>query len=449
MRKSDIDQPEVNTPITAEANEPDLTRHFDRKQNKAHSTESVTVYTIALKSSLLRTPDPAHILRCMTEYKSRFRNWGTQSTIATTVANASRGEYNFFTPNKKLRQLFAQHATLEQQIDFIALMGLTAGNRRHPNYSQAVQHQEFSNSLAMLDIDNTNPTSTNRFNIIYAVHPSFLNDPEIRYGLSIPYKKKSPGENIAYVSCPQTLQLAFSMCRQNSTLIIDGHWTHEKSSTHGVWEHAPAEDIAQHLVELRKKHPGKVNYIRLLGCESGHLPAHTALPTDIHKSIQFKDSSTPNFHKLEMASFRNRAIVYGNEDNMPFAPSSLAGQILLQSQGDESLMLTAPPSLTYPYPLDATSSGAVYNIGSDNPEWRSEASWQKKAPSDAPAWYKKLSQLKSITFISGTPAFIMQAQWPKKSVRFFHLHQTSQARHDHKKKLIEGEESAPATPIRS
>lgn len=307
----------------------------------------------------------------------------------------------YFEPNRALNRFFAEHAKLLEQIYYLSFMGVTDAIDRHPDLRTAVTYHKFCKALAKMSINNPpflagegDSRSSGLIRRIHAVHPDFLDDPEISAGLHISIQKNTPQDQVIYVCSPETLALAFECCELETTLIIDGHWQHKYRMTHGVWEQASARDIATQLKDLVSCYPNKVKSIRLLGCEAGYLSSSDELATTFNPDgLFFKDECVDGFAEKEMAEFRNRAIYYSNEGCFPFAVDSLAGEILLML-ATESIKVTATHSRTYPFP--AGQLKARFNIGSDATEWCGPKMW-KKIKSNQPDWYKKLQHLKSIT----------------------------------------------------
>ena len=282
--------------------------------------------------------------------------------------------YVYLEASVKLNRLFAENGTLAQQIEHLTLMGITDAIERRPDLRMAVTYHNFCSDLSQLGIVNpslainTEDLFAVPIQRIHAVHPIFLEDAEISSGLHIALQNNTPHDHVLYVYSPETLALAIRHCLPGTTLTVDGHWEHGKKSTHDVWKMADAAQIGQQLAEVLTAHPGKINAIRLLGCEAGYLSSFNSLPTHFKaESLVFKDECFPHFQEQEMAEFRNCSVYYSEQGEFPFDEISLAGQIILQV-GNPSLKVTATSGRTYPFP---PGPKARFNIGSDDAdEWK-------------------------------------------------------------------------------
>lgn len=311
-------------------------------------------------------------------------------------------KYYYLEPSKKLNRIFAENANIEQQIQYLSLMGINDAIARHESLGEAVKFHRFNTSLASLKIINPsielddNEKFIEPIRRIHALHPMFLKDEEIATGLQISQKKNTSEDKVLFVCSLESLKLALKHCAPNTTLIIDGHWLHGKKNFHGVWEAADAQQIAKNLGDLLSKYP-KINSIRLLGCEAGYLAPIEDLSGIIHRnSFFFKSNLDPGFAKRPMHRFRNRSVYLSKNGEHPFASSSLAGRII-EHLPDSPIKISACHSRTYPYP----PSNSEYNIGSDSQRWGSTHYWQSPNQ-EWPEWYVNLHQLKSITFIKET-----------------------------------------------
>ena len=383
---------------------------YNKKKNNALSTQKSTVYSvhITLSSSAIRDADSLSVLRFLNETRQTLLQEHAASHWLTHPIHTPLGEnqlpehtYFYLEPIKKLNQLFAEKGRLAQQIEYLDLFGVTDAIDRHPLLRDAANYHKFCCELSSkANIQNarlrasSDTTTMSPIRKIHAVHPSFLYDEEIKSGLHVSYQKSAPDAQVLYVCSPETLRLALQYCEPNSTLIVDGHWEHEKKSTHGVWEASSAREIAENLSILLYTNPGKINDIRLWGCEAGYLSAFDALPSTFSLDfLQFKYDSFPEKTTQEMAEFRNRACYYSRHGEFPFAENSLAGQILT-TLDDPSITITATSSRTYPFPPNAT---AQYNIASDSDEWSGPHFWSEPRDVAAPEKYKQLHRVKSIT----------------------------------------------------
>jgi hypothetical protein len=247
---------------------------------------------------------------------------------------------------------------------------------------------------------------------IHVIQVEFLDDPEIFSGLNTTYSKNTDNDKVLYICSEQLLALALQFCLPGITLIIDGHWEHDKLNDHGCWENASSSSIAMALKRLVTAYPEKIKYIRLFGCESGKIAEFNELSEYFNPdNLLYKDDYLSSFHDKEMAKFRNRAIYYtsSNEEN-PYAENSLAAEIMHHLPNINRI--SAVPSYGYPFPAQEKS---LYNIGSDSMAWREEHYWNENELMDAlgyPTWYKRLHHLKSITVIRGVQD--KHNQWPPK-----------------------------------
>lgn len=404
----------------------------NRVKSCPNNNYQVHTVTVNLISKNLSAQDVLNDLR---QYRLTNQNWlihpvstpiNTNYHIKTSTESKETApvNYYFFEMSNKLNKLFSSNATLAEQIEYLSIMGVTDSIDRNPNFRTAVNYHHFNKKLNTMSINSANISSTesnetsSNIKTIYAVHSDFLEDPEICSGLGIPGKKLQDPAQIAYVCCPETLELALKLCEQNSTLIIDGHWQHNKKSTHGVWEVANALDIANQLELLITKHPNKLSSIRLLGCGSGTLKTLEELQEGFDKNnLIFKSDCLSDFSNKEMSQFRNRAIYYSDNRVSPYASTSLAGEIF-NKLSHKNIIITAPPSITYPYPTGAPN--ACFNIGTDSLQWTGTQRWNDRT-SNEPVWYKRLNQLKSITVISGPlPNHLCSSEktnWPSKGSR--------------------------------
>jgi hypothetical protein len=371
------------------------------KKNNSRSNSRVTVYSVHLKK--FKSEDVSEILAQLRSFREmKIENTWKVHPVPISF-HQLEGEVFYLEPSLALNRIFAEEATLLQQIEYLSHMGVTDAIDRRPDLRIAVSYHQFCSKLAQNGILNASfeVAVISSIKRIHAVHSIFLGDPEVLAGLQIPFSKnQSDTDQVLYVCNPETLELAIAHCERNTVLTIDGHWEHGKKATHGVWETSNAEEIALELTNLLRKYPGKIHDIRLLGCESGFLSSFHALPTDFRSgSILFKDECVPSLLEKEMAEFRNRAIYYSVNGEFPFAIDSLAGSILRQL-ADLSLemVLTAAPSRTYPYPVSTKSR---FNIGSDSLEWSDSGHfWHSiSADKEIPEWYRKLNRLKVITVL--------------------------------------------------
>lgn len=400
------------------------------RENKALSTEETTVYGIRINELPSSPEDLQSVLEFMRTMRQEMMschsdaNWLVHPIPAQLRNKAvAGGVYYYLEPIKKLNHIFAAHGTLSRQIEYLQFMGVTDAISRHPLLRDAVNYVNFCDELntkagimnASLPFKSADIVPAIR--TIHAVHPMFLDDEEIQAGLHVSYRKKTDTANVMYVCSEQTLALALKCCEPDSTLIIDGHWEHDRRSTHGVWECSTAAEIAQSLCVLLYLQPGKINNIRLWGCEAGYLADYSELPTTFSmEAIQFKDDYYPDIFEREMGMFRNRAVYYSRVGEFPFAPSSLAGQIITHIN-DPNITVTATSSRTYPYPIGKV---AEYNIASDANQWRGQHFWSTPRDTEAPPEYDKLHRVKSITCTKMTTdlsAFPLATWYPKDQSR--------------------------------
>jgi hypothetical protein len=115
-----------------------------------------------------------------------------------------------------------------------------------------------------------------------------------------------------------------------------------------------------------------------------------------------------------MAMFRNRAIYYTLNEEIPYDIDSLAAQIMKYLPNLKRI--SATPSYGYPYPVQEIP---IYNIGSDTMAWRDQHYWISNDELfdnlGYSSWYKKLHKLKSITVIRDIISNNNIDQWPSKN----------------------------------
>jgi len=131
-------------------------------------------------------------------------------------------------------------------------------------------------------------------------------------------------------------------------------------------------------------------------------------------NLIFKDDCLLNFNEKEMAMFRNRAIYYTLNEEIPYDIDSLAAQIMKYLPNLKRI--SATPSYGYPYPVQEIP---IYNIGSDTMAWRDQHYWISNDELfdtlGYSSWYKKLHKLKSITVIRDIISNNNIDQWPSKN----------------------------------
>ena len=310
--------------------------------------------------------------------------------------------FYYLMPTLRLNTLFGVQASFVQQMHFLNVMGLTDKIERRPDLREAVEFFKFQNDLRKLGITNPDiPAPGSKLlsiKRIHLVHPEYLEDPEISAGLHVSIRKNLQDNQVFFVCNIQSLRMALDICHDNSTLIIDGHWSHGYAIDYGVWTGKNAQQISQEIKSLIEEFPGKISSIRLLGCHSGKLIQEDRLQTLNEGQFIFKDNVIPGFNQKEKYEFRNRAVYLSVLGETPFAENSLAGEIYDKIK-DTSIRLTAPPALTYPYPSGVSVSH--FNIGADSADWRMPPAWDIVQASDLP-WFMKLYCLKSITIIKAS-----------------------------------------------
>ena len=265
----------------------------------------------------------------------------------------------YFVSTKPMIQIMAD-APFAEQREFVNLVGVSVAIGRHSQYKPSVTWYEFQKTLRREAIENNTQTGVEAKRI-YAVHPLYMKDDEIRSGLRIA-NLKHPQDNTIYVESEGSLHLALEKCQPLSTLVIDGHWVHGEASLQGVWSAFPAAILAEHIANILKQYKGKVAHVILLGCQAGHLSDSAVRALD-EKNLFIKSIQHPLSLQREMAKFRDRAIYISDAGEMPFDPDSLAGQLFNKIQ-DEGIAVTASHSNTYPYPVD---SKAQFNIAGGRP----------------------------------------------------------------------------------
>lgn len=383
-----------------------------------HSEKKISMYSIQFADITFSEVTVSDVLAFLHEYRqgcllSKDSRWLTYPLPLEQHLDGGV-DYFYFEANRKLNRLIATKGTLLQQIEYLGLVGITDAIDRRPDLRNAANYHKFCETLCQNRIVNPSLAihAEKQFNEpirrIHAVHPLFLKDPEIRSGLYISQRKDTEHDKVLYVCSPETLKLAIEHCAPNATLIIDGHWLHDKIATHGVWEQVSAEQIAQALNELLTEYPGKISSIRLLGCEAGYLSDFETIPETFNPTtLIFKENRSAHFFQKEMAEFRNRAVYFSHHGESPFAECSLAGKIISQLP-PSGIKVSACASRTYPFPADGQS---IFNIGSDAKEWVGPHFWATPSAAN-PVWYTKLQRLKSITFIQQSAiAHQLAPQW--------------------------------------
>lgn len=277
------------------------------------------------------------------------------------------------------------------RIKYIRLIGCVEQISRQTQFKDALDFSAFERILARNRINNFFASEFKSKRIV-AVHPLYLEfDEEIREGLKV-MQQKHPEDNTVIVNCEKALAYALKDCLPNATLVIDGHWTHNEQSRHGIWEAACAKEIAERIAELVNAHPGKISHVNLLGCESGKISNN--LEYIVNKNLFFKyDHQAPTVDR-EMREMRNRAIYVSTNGENIFDPNSLAFQVLRKLH-DPTIAVTATPKLLYPWPPEDPK----YNIGSDTKNWKDKSqAWELNTTEDELS--RKLGQVKSITQVT-------------------------------------------------
>lgn len=377
------------------------------KNDRHLSTETIEVFKITISGVDETIEEIACLLDELFAIRRELSTLNTQwllhpISFDLTHCGAITSAY-YIEASNKLNKIFANKANLMQKIAYLGFVGVTDAIDRHPLFREAVTFHRFSKNLSSkADIDNVDlsvyfdrDAPRPMIRKIHAVHQTFLQDEEIKSGLNVSYRKKNPFADVLYVCSPETLELAIQICEPNSVLIIDGHWEHDKKSTHGVWEFSSANEIAINLAMLLHSNPNKIKDIRLWGCEAGYLADFDSLPIEFEvNSVLFKDESRPEILTQDMGMFRNRARYYSKHGEFPFARGSLAGQIIY-ALNDASVSVTASNSRTYPYPF---GEKAQYNFASDSSTWRGPHFWLPPKNTTDPEKYNKLRCVKSLTF---------------------------------------------------
>ena len=384
------------------------------KQNKKLSTSCVKVIGVTVRCgniSISEVWDALHDFQ--KQYFTEGQRWLHHPIDQEKIKNIEiPSTVYYIEPTKQLNSVF-QHASLLEKIYYIDMIGTGIAKGGRSAFWDVIAYREFCNALAVRGIINPSWTMDERgafkepIRRIHVLQKDFLDDPEIAQGLHVSYSKNTPLDKVLYVCSEEFLSLALKHCAPGVTLIIDGHWEHEKRSRHGVWDNADASVIAASLQKLSNMYPDTIRYIRLWGCSSGQIAAMDGLNIDAAKLI-FKDQYVPSFHSKDMAAFRHRAVYYSMDGENPFDANSLAGKIMHNVPSLERI--TAVPSYGYPFPVQEKPH---YNIGSDASEWRGGHYWVSHKDSHYPSWYKKLHHLKSLTVMRYTSDVTLQS-WPTK-----------------------------------
>ena len=385
------------------------------KTNNILSTPSTTVIgvTVCCKNmSILEVLETLHTFQ--REHFQENTTWLQHPLSQEKIASMPSGHPVYYIePSKKLNTLF-QHASLLEKIHYLDIIGITIAIDRHSAFRDVVRYQRFCHTLTTRGITNPSWTIENMLfkdaiKRIHVVHADFLDDPEIAQGLHVSYRKNTHQDKVLYVCSEELLSLALKYCTPGATLIIDGHWEHQKHSMHGVWDNADASMIAASLHQLSEDYPDKICYIRLWGCSSGKIADFASLSPEFNPdNLYFKDACVPDFQHQAMAAFRNRAVYYTTHTESLYDKDSLAGQLMQQLP--TSIRITAVPSYGYPFPAQSVPQ---FNIGSDTDAWRGEHAWTNTTSEDCPIWYKKLNQLKSLTIIRDEAGDRVR-RWPEK-----------------------------------
>lgn len=341
------------------------------KENTKHMSARLSLYQCDFKVAPHSTPQ--NILDALTyvyhTYLPQLQNQHNHSPITygnilTCDHTELDGILFDLVVNQRMNKVFS-NATFIEQIEYIHLTGLRPEITKQIAYKNVVDFFKFQKILQSRGIQNNFLTNV-RPKRIHAVHPTYAEyDDEIGDGLLVTMRKH-PNDHTVYVESIESLEASLNHCEPGSTLVIDGHWLHGKTSMHGVWENVDAETLSQNIASLIKKYPGKISKINLLGCESGTLRDNideTINPS--HLFFKFKNlSSDPNDPLAHIANFRTRALYVPESTEVIFDDTSLAGR-LIQTLDDKSISVTATPRLGYPYP----SLSPEINIASDSKQW--------------------------------------------------------------------------------
>ncbi len=278
-----------------------------------------------------------------------------------------------------------------QRIKYIDLVGMRDEICRQEQFRDAVFFHKFNEMLRKLRILNyfTSDFKTKR---IIAVHPKYVEiDDEIREGLKVMHYKHA-ADHPVFVESEQALFCALNDCLPGTTLVIDGHWVHNKQSMHGVWDVCDAATLATKIANLVNLFHGKIAHINLLGCETGAVAPF--LDQKIADGLFFKYDIRPELLERKMALQRNRAIYISNGKSTVFSPGSVAYELLHRLE-DTNIAVTATPKLLYPYPPEDPQ----FNIGSDSEEWKVKTHFWNETLNPNQI-VKRLGEVKSITQIN-------------------------------------------------
>ncbi len=331
-------------------------------------------------------------------FKFSKREALTPEMILASIANAVEaykanhdGEKPILHLQKRMHQVI-RVGTFAQRVAYISLVGMQDAIWRQAEFRDAVECFEFSSQLSRVGIVN-HFASDKQSRRIIAVHPHYVEyDEEIREGLKVMHYKHA-ADNPMFVCSEQALILALDTCQPGSTLVIDGHWEHGKSSLHGVWDPSDATTLARRIAELLNARPSKIAHVNLLGCHSGYVNPHLdgVISTE---HLFFKYRCDKHKADREMATQRDRATYVSINQESVFAPDSLAHQ-LLDSLSDDSIAVTASAKMLFPWPPEDPRM----NIGSDSEVWKdAKHCWQPST--DADDISASLGQVKSVTQIS-------------------------------------------------
>lgn len=362
-----------------------------RTQTKREDAGPIPVIEVLIHLN----PDlgPQDLLDAITEIKAYVGSHFPQSMLTWGTISSVSSSHNpdmFLTiVHTKDMHTIMSKASFTQQLAYIQAIGYVPDKCfRHSNYLAAVKAHYFNNGLLKLGIQNSFPPKQS-FKRIFAVHPDYFQDAEVSAGLGV-NAKSHEADHTVFVGSPEMLSAALDSCEPGTTLVLYGHWEHEKKSTFGVWQCLDATSIAEGLSRCISKDIQKISHLILYGCWSGKLSDDLSLPGKFF----FKENS--NVQHKEMAEFRRRATYVSQSLETPFARSSLAGEVWEKIK-QTSIALTACSSLAYPYPPQAPA----YHIGSDSREWGIHHSWNIKIPSTL---HDSLSTTKSITVVPPTVA---------------------------------------------
>lgn len=318
--------------------------------------------------------------------------------------NADAAEIlNFISEYKQVPLTRKMHRTIReagyiQQIQYLDLVGLQPEIARQEQFQDAVNLYKFQTRLNHIGVKNCFAKDVLQSKRIVAVHPTYVQvDEEVIEGLkTMPLKHQE--DNTVFVESDVSLEYAIENCLPDATLVIDGHWMHNKKCMHGVWDLVNAEEIATKITNIINNNPGKIIHINLLGCEAGVLRKDVDPNILENKQLFFKydKNQRPLSANRECADMRNRAIFISENNQSLFDPESFAYQVLSKLE-DKSIAVTATQSLVYPYPV----KNPRFNIASDASNWKAENHYWRDP--DA-----RLNNLKSITqvdsrFVVGHP----------------------------------------------